>query len=143
MTRNVIGVVLAGAVAAALFGQPAVIQAQTPSSTLGTVQLSRSVVADGKPLAAGSYSLRLATDSVTPVTGQGAENAKWVEFVQGGQVKGRELSSVILSTEVKEAIKGTPPAANSAKVELLSGGEYLRIWANRGGNHYLIHLPVG
>jgi len=143
MTRNVIGVVLAGAVAAALVGQPAAIQAQTPSSALGTVQLGRSVMADGKVLAAGSYSLRLAADSVTPVTGQGPENAKWVEFVQGDQVKGRELSTVVLSTELKDVIRGTPPARNSAKVELLSGGEYLRVWANRSGNHYLIHLPVG
>lgn len=143
MTRNVIGVVLAGAVAAALLGQPAVIQAQTPSSALGTVRLSRSVMADGKVLAAGSYSLRLAADSVAPVVGQGPENAKWVEFVQGGQVKGRELSTVVLSTELKDVIRGTPPARNSAKVELLRGGEYLRVWASRGGNHYLIHLPVG
>jgi hypothetical protein len=25
---------------------------------------------------------------------------------------------------------------------MLKGNEYLRIWVNRGGNQYLIHLPV-
>jgi hypothetical protein len=27
-------------------------------------------------------------------------------------------------------------------VELLKGEDYLRVWINRGGNHYLVHLPV-
>ena len=25
---------------------------------------------------------------------------------------------------------------------LLKGGDYLRVWINKGGNYYLIHLPV-
>jgi hypothetical protein len=66
-----------------------------------------------------------------------------VEFVQGGDVKGRELASVVPSAEVAQVVKGTPPAPGSSKVELLRGGEYLRIWTNRGGTHYLIHLVVG
>jgi hypothetical protein len=143
MTRNLIGMVL-GAVAVALVGQSAVVQAQATPTTLGTVRLSRAVVADGKALPAGSYTLRVSEDSVTSVVGQGPDNAKWVEFVQAGQVKGRELSSVLLPADVKAAVKGgTPPAANGVKVELLKSGEYLRVWANRGGRHYLIHLSVG
>jgi hypothetical protein len=27
-------------------------------------------------------------------------------------------------------------------VELLKGNVYLRVWINRGGTHYFIHLPV-
>jgi hypothetical protein len=51
---------------------------------------------------------------------------------------------VLLPADVKAAVKGgTPPAANGVKVELLKSGEYLRVWANRGGRHYLIHLSVG
>jgi hypothetical protein len=79
---------------------------------------------------------------VTPVKGQGPESAKWVEFVQGGQVKGRELASVVASADVKAVVEGKPPAANSNRVELLKGGEFMRVWSNRGGNHYLIHLMV-
>jgi len=142
MTRNAIGVALAVVVAATLLGQPAPLQAQTPSGSLGTVRLSRSVIADGQVLPAGSYTLRVASAAVTPVVGQGPDSEKWVEFLQGGQVKGRELSSVIAATDIKAAVSGTPPAANSSKVELLRGGEYLRVWVNRGGYQYLIHLMV-
>lgn len=143
MTRRTIFSVLAGAMALTLLAQTSVVQAQTTPATLGIVRLSRGVMADGKPLAAGSYTLRVAADPVTPVSGQGADNAKWVEFVQGGQVKGRELASVVPQADVKDVIKGKAPAANTSKVELLKGGEYLRVWANRGGNHYLVHLLVG
>jgi len=140
MTRNAIGLVLAGAIAVGQFG---VLQAQTPSQSLGSVRLGRAVMADGKALPAGTYSLRRSADPVTPVVGQGADHATWVEFVQGGQVKGRELASVVPSAEAKTVIKGTAPGANTSRVDLLKGGEYLRIWSNRGGNHYLIHLLVG
>ncbi len=145
MTRRAIFSVLAGAVAVMLVAQMSVMQAQTSAqaqTTLGTARLTKGVMADGKALAAGSYTLRLVADAVKPVSGQGPDNAKWVEFVQGGQVKGRELASVVPQAEVKAVIKGTAPAANTAKVELLKGGEYLRVWANRGGSHYLIHLVV-
>jgi hypothetical protein len=27
-------------------------------------------------------------------------------------------------------------------VQVLRGNEYLRVWINRAGNHYLVHLPV-
>ena len=26
---------------------------------------------------------------------------------------------------------------------MLKGNDYLRVWINKGGNHYLIHLPTG
>jgi hypothetical protein len=143
MTVRGIGSILAGAVAVVLLAQSAVLQAQTGATALGTVRLPRAVMADGKALPAGSYSLRVASDAVAPVKGQGAENAKWVEFVQAGQVKGRELASVVGSADVKTVVKGKAPASNTAKVELLKGGEYLRVSANRGGNVYLIHLVVG
>jgi hypothetical protein len=29
----------------------------------------------------------------------------------------------------------------SSRVEMLKGGEYLRVWVNRGGHNYLLHLP--
>ena len=38
--------------------------------------------------------------------------------------------------------KDAPPASGGSKVEMLKGGDYLRVWINKGGNHYLIHLPV-
>ncbi len=141
MTRRALLSMLAGAMA--LTAVMTVSLAAQTATTLGTVRLSRGVMADGKALPAGSYSLRVSADPVKTVVGQGGDNAKWVEFVQGGQVKGRELASVIPSAEVKQVVKGTSPAAGGVKVELLKGAEYIRIWANRGGNHYLVHLVVG
>lgn len=141
MTRRALLSMLAGAMA--LTAAMTVSLAAQTATTLGTVRLSRGVMADGKALPAGSYSLRVSADPVATVVGQGGDNAKWVEFVQGGEVKGRELASVIPSAEVKQVVKGTAPAAGGVKVELLKGGEYIRIWANRGGNHYLVHLVVG
>lgn len=141
MTRKTILPVLAGAVAVMVWMSTGV--AAQSATTLGTVRLGRAVMADGKALPAGSYSLRVSADPVTAVVGQASDNAKWVEFVQGGQVRGRELASVIPQAEVRQVVKGTAPASGTAKVELLKGGEYLRVWANRGGTHYLIHLVVG
>lgn len=112
------------------------------ATSLGTVRLASAVMADGKALPAGSYTLRVSADPVTAVVGQASDNAKWVEFVQGGAVKGRELASVVPQAEVAKVVKGKGPAAGSAKVEMLKGGEYLRVWANRGGTHYLIHLVI-
>jgi len=145
MTGKAIGVLLAGAALVTLLAQTTALQAQAgaTTTTLGTVRLTRAVLADGKALSAGTYSLRVSADPVTPVAGQAPGNEKWVEFLQGGQVKGRELASVVPAAEVKDVIKGRAPAANSAKVELLKGGDYLRVWANRGGSHYLIHFVVG
>jgi hypothetical protein len=143
MTRRLILSALGGAVALTMLAQTPVLRAQVMPAMLGTVRLNRGVMADGKALPAGSYTLRVAADAVKPVVGQGADHAKWVEFVQGGQVKGRELASVVPQAEVKDVVEGTAPSANGSKVELLKGGEYLRVWANRGGQHYLLHLPVG
>lgn len=140
MTRRAMFSVLAGMVAAVAWMQVGV-AAQSAATSLGTVRLSRAAMADGKTLPAGSYTLRVSNDPVQQVVGQA--DSKWIEFVQGGDVKGRELASVIPSADVKALVKGTAPAANSNKVELLKGGEYLRVWANRGGSHYLIHLVVG
>lgn len=139
--RSVLSMVAAGVMAVVVVAQTGV-TAQS-ATTLGTVRLSRAVKADGKALPAGSYSLRVSAETVKTPVGQASDNVKWIEFVQGGDVKGRELASVVPSAEVKQVVKGPGPASGAAKVELLKGGEYLRVWANRGGTHYLVHLVVG
>jgi hypothetical protein len=58
-------------------------------------------------------------------------------------VKGREVVSIVPENEIKLVQKDTPPRAGASKVERLKGGDYVRVWINRGGNHYLIHLPSG
>ena len=117
--------------------------APTGELALGAVTFSKSVKADGTVLAAGTYQVRLTAQTSNPeAKGQTQNLERWVEFVQGGKVKGREVASIVPQSEISNVQKDTPPRANSSKVETLKGGEYMRLWINKGGNHYLIHLPT-
>lgn len=128
---------------AAVMGSGAVqLMAAQDGETLGSVRLPRGVMANGQPLAPGTYTARLSNEVVTRVVGQPADSTRWVEFVQAGQVRGRELATVVGPADVKAVAKGTPPAPGTARVQLLRGGEYLRVWLNRSGTQYLIHLSV-
>ena len=110
---------------------------------LGSVRITKGVKADGKPLPAGTYQLRLTPQTASPdAKGQTATHERWVEFVKGGKVVGREVVTIIPQAEISKVQKDTPPRPNSAKVETLKGGDYERVWINKGGNHYLIHLPA-
>ena len=116
--------------------------AQTPGQSLGSVRLTQAVKANGQDLPAGTYTLRLTSDTVAPVVGQSPDAAQWVEFVQGGQVKGKELATVVTGEEAKAVVGDTPPASGGAKTQVLKGNEYLRIWVRRGATHYLVHLAI-
>ena len=35
-----------------------------------------------------------------------------------------------------------PPPSGGSKVQMLKGNDYIRVWINRGGTHYLMHLPA-
>jgi hypothetical protein len=119
-------------------------QAPAGETALGSVRLTRSVMADGKPLKAGTYQVRLTSQDAAPPAA-GIKMERWVEFVQGGKVAGREVVSIVPAAELKDLMPGPdqlPRAgAGSARVEMLKGNEYVRVWINRGGVHYLIHMP--
>ena len=111
---------------------------------LGSVRLPRAVSADGKPLPAGTYQVRLTAQPAKPdAVGTTQELARWAEFVQGGTVRGREVVNIVPQAEIKMVVKDAPPASGGSKVQVLRGNEYLRVWINRGGNHYLMHFPIG
>ena len=119
--------------------------ASVPSGelALGSINLTRSVKADGRELKAGTYQVRLTGQSASPdAKGATAAYERWIEFVQGKEVKGREVVSIIPQAEIAQVQKDPPPAPNSAKVEVLKDKKYLRVWINRGGNHYLVHFPA-
>jgi hypothetical protein len=110
---------------------------------LGSVRIPKAVKADGKSLPAGTYQVRVTPQTASPdAKGQTAALERWVEFVQGGQVKGREVVTIIPQADIAKVQKDAPPRANGSKVETLKGGDYMRLWINRGGNHYLVHFPV-
>ena len=115
----------------------------TGDMALGLVHLGKGVKADGKALAAGTYQVRLTAQQATPdAKGETPSLERWVEFVQKGQVKGREVVTIVPQAEIGLVQKDAPPHANAAKVEMLKGGNYMRLWINKGGNHYLVHFPV-
>lgn len=125
-------------------GTAATPEAPMGEVALGSVRLSRSVTADGKALPAGTYTVRVTAQEAKPeAVGTTEALERWVEFVQRGEVKGREVVSIVPASEVKVVAKDAPPRAGGSKVQMLRGNDYLRVWFNKGGNHYLIHLPTG
>lgn len=152
--------VVVGILAASLFAGDALAQHKAPNTqpttaeaptaptgeiALGSARLMRAVTADGKPLAAGTYQVRVtAQESKPDAVGQTEQLERWVEFVQRGEVKGREVVSIIPASESKLVVKDAPPRAGAAgKVQVLRGNEYVRVWFNKGGNHYVINLATG
>jgi len=118
--------------------------APTGEIALGSVRLVKSLNADGKPIAAGTYQVRVTPQEAKPdAVGQTEPLERWAEFLQKGEVKGREVVSIVPNTEVKQVVKDPPPRAGSYKVQNLVGGDYVRVWVNKAGNHYLIYLPTG
>jgi hypothetical protein len=111
--------------------------------SLGSVRIPRAVMADGKALKAGTYQVRLTGQEARPdAIGQTEKLERWAELIQGGQARGREVVTIVPGAEIQQVADGRPPRPGASKVELLKGGDYLRVWINRGGTHYLIHLPV-
>jgi hypothetical protein len=133
MKRLVLVGALAGAIAAST--------AYAQTTSLGSVTLGKKVMADGKPLAAGTYQLRLTGDAPKPGVGQAPDAEKYVEFVKGGKVVAREVATVISAQDMAQIAKSKRPAANSSKVETLKGDDYVRVWINKGDNNYLVNLP--
>ena len=130
---------------AAFTGVAAAQQGQVPTTetALGSVRIPRSVKADGKDLKAGTYQVRLTAQDATPAV-PGIKMERWVEFVQGGKVAGREVVSIVPAAELKDLMPGpdSGKAPAGSKVEMLKGNEYMRVWINRAGVSYLIHFPV-
>lgn len=137
-------VMLVGSAAAQT--QTAAGEVPTGEVALGSVTIPRAVMADGKPLARGTYQVRLTAETApSPAPGATAALERWVEFRQGGQVRGREVVSIVPAGEMKDLMPGPDSGrsvTNASRVELLKGNDYLRVWINRRGVNYLIHLPA-
>jgi hypothetical protein len=118
--------------------------APTGDLVLGTVRIPRAVTADGKALPAGSYQIKVTAQEARPeAVGTTEPLERWAEFSQRGDVKGREVVTIVPESEIKMVVKDAPPRSGVAKVQTLRGNDYIRVWFNKGGNHYLIHLPTG
>ena len=123
---------------------PGTVNVPTGEVDLGSVELPRRVMADGRTLASGTYDLRVTADSANPdAPGQLAVLERWVEFRQGDEVKGREVVSIVPQSEIDGVAKTAPPGSGTSRVELLKDNEYLRVWVNQNDTHYFIHLVAG
>jgi hypothetical protein len=134
--------VLVGAVVGAITAATAFAQSSSPAgASLGTVHIGTKVLADGKPLAPGTYQIRLTSDEPKPGVGQAPGAERYVEFVKGGKVVGREVATVVPAGEITRIAKEAPPKQGTARVEMLKGGNYWRVWINKSGTNYLINMP--
>jgi hypothetical protein len=140
MKRLVLVGTLVGALSAiAAFAQTS----GAPGTSLGSIHLAKKVMADGKPLAAGTYQVRLTNDEPKPAVGQAPGAERYVEFVRGGKVVAREVATVVSAEDIGKIAKGRKPRANSSSIEMLKGGDYYRVWINKGGTNYIINMPTG
>ena len=102
------------------------------------------VMANGVALSAGSYDVQLTAQSAIPETaGALSVLERWVEFRQGDDVRGREVVTIVPGSEISDVAKSAAPGSGSSRVEVLKEDEYIRVWINQSGTHYLIHLVVG
>lgn len=117
----------------------------TGEIALGSFRLPRAVTADGKSLAAGSYTAKVTAQEAKPdAVGTTEPLERWVELSRGGKASGREVVVIVPEAEIKMVVKDPPPRAGGApKVQVLKGNDYLRVWFNRAGHHYLIYFPTG
>ena len=154
LLAGVLGFLVVGAAPAALMAQAtqplqqpnSEAAAQVPAGelALGSVRVPKGVKADGKELPAGTYKVRLTPEEAkSKAPGATAAYERYVEFMQGTEVKGREVVSIVPSADIGKVAKGKGPAPGASRTERLRGDDYVRVWINRGGNHYLIHLAAG
>lgn len=110
-----------------------------------SVRLGQSVLAGGKTLPAGTYELRITDQRPNTASGQPSESQRLVEFISNGSVMARETAEVSVVAEAAvgaSSASGSASASARAVVQLLKGGEYLRVAVNSGGARYLVHLPT-
>jgi hypothetical protein len=116
----------------------------TTVTMLGAVHIGRAVKADGQPLPAGTYQMRVTEREASPAAaGQTPQFERWAEFLQGGQVKGREVVTIVTADAAQQVMKERNPPQGGYRADVLKGGDYYRIWYRKGGNHYLVHFNIG
>lgn len=112
------------------------------ASVLATVRISTPVTAGGVALPAGTYTLRLTGERPVPPVGQPQNAQEWVEFVKDGKVVAREAAEILYDDDLPEIGASSQRAQRGTRVEMLKGGEFLRISVKRERDRYLIHLAV-
>ena len=110
---------------------------------MGGFDLPRRAFATDAMLETGPYRVRLTDESAPVVDEEPATTTRWVEFLHEaeGTLAGRALATVVPDSEIDQVAEGWTPR-NQVWVEELLGGDYVRVWLNRDGSNYLLHLPT-
>jgi hypothetical protein len=112
-------------------------------SALGTVRIAQPVQAGGTVLQPGTYEVRLTGEHLSPFPGQSEDAGQRVEFFADGKVVARDVAEVMTAESIAVGTSGSgDEGASRARVDLLKGGDFMRVSVTRGGERYLIHLPV-
>jgi len=131
-------------IAIAILLRPDVGVAQTPSPAgpQATVRIPVAVLANGKPLPAGTYEVHVTNERAAALAGQSPDARRWVEFMAGGTVTGREAAEVLRDEDRPAVGASSEPSKDGTRVNLLKGGEFLRVTLRQGTVEYLVYLPV-
>jgi hypothetical protein len=116
------------------------IQAHHSASSLGTVRITQSVMAGGTMLQPGTYEVRLTGEHVTPLPGQSEDALQRIEFIANGKVAARDAAEVMPAEAVAVGTSGG--STTRGRFEMLKGNDFARVSMSRGGERFLIHLPV-
>ena len=133
----------AGAAAEAIGRAAAGDDSRRSRAVRGGFDLSRRAYATGQPLEPGPYRVGL-TDELAPIVDQEPPTTtRWVEFLhkEDGAIAGRALTIVVPDSEIEEIAVDWVPR-NQVRVDELLGGDYVRVWLNRSGSSYLVHMPT-
>jgi hypothetical protein len=131
---------LIAALAFVPLGLAVVVSAQAPGA-LSTVRIPQPVTANGRPLAPGTYEVRLTADRPALPSGAPSSTQRWVDILAGGTIVAREIAELA----VPDPSAHPPSSAGNtqAVAQLLKEGDFVRVSVWEAGERYLIYLPTG
>ena len=128
------GVLLGTATAPAMAQAPATNARTASASALGTVHLTKKVMADGKPLAAGTYQVRLASGDLKAAAGQGADTSALKQIspecvVQLDTADSKSLSAFF--KWVSSSVSASSKSVNEGKKEVTGANVLVAIFGEK------------
>ena len=106
------------------------------------MRITRAVKANGEPLAPGYLHRSAHREEAKPdVKGQTPSLERWVEFLQGNQVKGREVVTIVPESEIAQVAEGKRvPERQLARRD--AEGQRLRAGVDQPGRQQLPDSPA-
>jgi hypothetical protein len=88
------------------------------------------------------YDVRLTGERPALLPGQPSGAQQWVELMAGGKVMAREIAEELRDEDLPAVGASAQPVRSGTRVEMLQGGEFLRISIKREGTRHLLYLPI-